>query len=235
VRRVLTAGVVIAACGATMTALPAAAQASDAVITSVKVTPTTVVQSATNRKAVTVEVHTNDETDNVTADLTPVKGSGAGFIVLKKTGAGLWTGSEYIYNYDAAGTWNVDVEATDYESDNPEAKKTVQISVKRNISISKFKAAPAKVKKGKKVTVSGVLKRWNGSYAYAGFKGQKVALYFEKKGAKTYTYAGSVTTGTGGAFSKKFTASKSGTWQARYAGSTIYVATVSATATVTVR
>jgi hypothetical protein len=56
-----------------------------------------------------------------------------------------------------------------------------------------------------------------------------------KNGAKTYSYAGSVTTATGGAFTKRFTASKSCTWQARYAGSTVYVAAVSATATVTVR
>ncbi|MCO5998200.1 hypothetical protein [Actinoallomurus rhizosphaericola] len=233
-RKRLTMGIGVTVCAAALTGLSTTAQAREAVITSVKVTPSTVVQSTTNRKTVTVQVHTSTETDHVTATLEPVKGSGFGFIVLKQTSPGWWSGSDFIYNYDAPGAWNVDIDATDYEADGPDASKTVQISVKRNISLSKFKASSTKVKKGRKFTLSGTLKRWDGSYQYVGYKGQKVTFYFKKKGAKTYAYAGSTTTGSGGKFTKKVTASKSGTWQARYAGSSIYVAAVSATAGVTV-
>ncbi|MCO5969800.1 hypothetical protein NDW01_15450 [Actinoallomurus sp. WRP6H-15] len=227
-------GVGVTVCAAALTGLSTAAQAREAVITSVTVTPSTVIQSATNRKTVTVQVHTSAETDDVTADLQPVKGSGGTVIVLKKTAPGVWTGSGFIYNFEAPGPWNVDIDAIDYEADGPDASKTVRISVKRNISLSKFKASSTKVKKGRKFTLSGTLKRWDGSYQYVGYKGQKVTFYFKKKGAKTYAYAGSTTTVSGGKFTKKVTASKSGTWQARYAGSSIYVAAVSATTGVTV-
>jgi hypothetical protein len=77
-----------------------------------------------------------------------------------------------------------------------------------------FNASPEPVKKGKKITAAGTLK-----IDGKALSGASVKIYFEATGAKTYALKGTAKTSSKGAYSKKFTATKSGTWKAVYAGS----------------
>jgi hypothetical protein len=87
------------------------------------------------------------------------------------------------------------------------------ISVKRPSKLT-LNATPEPVKKGKKVTAKGTLKI-DGKV----LSGAKVKVWFKAKGASAYTYKGVATTNSKGAYSKAFTATKTGTWKVSYAGS----------------
>jgi hypothetical protein len=88
----------------------------------------------------------------------------------------------------------------------------VGISLKRPSTLA-FNASPEPVKKGKKLTAAGTLKVDGKALSKA-----TVRIYFKATNAKTYALKGSTTTNSKGAFTKKFTATKSGTWKAVYAG-----------------
>ncbi|WP_430784773.1 hypothetical protein [Actinoplanes sp. G11-F43] len=87
------------------------------------------------------------------------------------------------------------------------------IYLKRPSSLS-LNATPEPVRKGKKLTAKGVLKI-NGK----AFAGAAVRVYFKADGASAYTYKGAAKTNAKGAYSKAFTATRSGTWKSVYAGS----------------
>ncbi|WP_067475121.1 hypothetical protein [Actinomadura hibisca] len=221
-RRLLAAALSTAAVAAAGTvAVAAPAHAAAPAITGVKITPAVAVQSKVNKQKVTVEVRTSAGVDSVTAELQPRVGSGGIFVNLAKTSTpGLWRASDYLYNYDAAGAWTVDVEAADYEAgDNWETRRTGTWQVRKNTYFSGFQASPSPVRKGKAITVSGWLKGLDGyGYAYAGVRNQKIAIYFKKKGTAKWVPYGTVTTASGGKFSKRFQAKASGYWQAGFAG-----------------
>jgi hypothetical protein len=88
----------------------------------------------------------------------------------------------------------------------------VGISLKRPSTLT-LNASPEPVTKGKKVTTAGVLKIDGKVLAKA-----TVKIYFKASGATAYTLKGSATTSSKGAYTKKFTATKSGTWKVVYAG-----------------
>ncbi|GAA0562537.1 hypothetical protein GCM10010172_52200 [Paractinoplanes ferrugineus] len=90
----------------------------------------------------------------------------------------------------------------------------VGISLKRPSTLS-FNASPEPVKKGKKLTAAGTVKVDGKALSKA-----TVQIYFKANGAKAYSLKGSATTNSKGAFTKKFTAAKTGTWKAVYAGNT---------------
>ncbi|GGN40644.1 hypothetical protein FHR83_006986 [Actinoplanes campanulatus] len=93
--------------------------------------------------------------------------------------------------------------------------------VKRPTSLT-YDATPEPVKKNSALTHKGVLKADPVGYgAKYGLKGAVLRFYFKASGAKSYTYKGQTTTGAGGKYSKKFKATKSGTWMVVYAGSSI--------------
>ena len=89
----------------------------------------------------------------------------------------------------------------------------INISLKRPSRLT-FNASPEPVKKGKKVTAAGTLKIDGKAYANL-----SVVIYFKASGAKTWTVKGTAKTTSKGAYSRKFVATKSGTWKAVYAGS----------------
>jgi hypothetical protein len=89
----------------------------------------------------------------------------------------------------------------------------VNISLKRPSTLA-FNASPEPVKKGKTITVAGTLKSDGKVLSKA-----TVKIYFKATGAKTYTLKNTVTTNSKGAFTKKYTATKTGTWKGVYAGS----------------
>ncbi|WP_433827701.1 hypothetical protein ACQP2E_37700 [Actinoplanes sp. CA-015351] len=95
---------------------------------------------------------------------------------------------------------------------------TKTLTIKRPSKVT-LNAAPEPVKKGKKITAKGTLKVDGKVLA-----GAKVKIYFKKKGATSYSLKATTTTNSKGVFSKKFTATKTGTWKVVYAGSGTKVA-----------
>jgi hypothetical protein len=77
-------------------------------------------------------------------------------------------------------------------------------------AISSFNASPEPIKKGRRLTVAGTLKRHTTSWK--AFPGQSVKIYFAAKTSST------------GHFSHTFTADRDGTWRATYAGSSTHLA-----------
>jgi hypothetical protein len=83
-----------------------------------------------------------------------------------------------------------------------------------------YDATPEPVKKNSMLTHKGVLKADAVVFGpQKGLKGATLKFYFKANGAKAYTYQGQTRTGTGGKYSKKFKATRSGTWMVVYAGS----------------
>jgi hypothetical protein len=106
--------------------------------------------------------------------------------------------------------------AKDFDSDDDFELTNVitkGFTIKRPSKLS-LNAAPEPVVKGKKIIAKGTLKI-DGKV----LSGAKVKVYFKAAGAGGYTYQGTATTSGKGVYSKKFTATKSGTWKAVYAGS----------------
>lgn len=115
------------------------------------------------------------------------------------------------------GTYRADVYGavadTDDHSDIEFTNKvTKTISLKRPSKLT-LNAAPEPVVKGKKLTAKGTLKVDGKALA-----GLKVKIYFKPAGATAFVYKGVATTNAKGVYSKAFTATKTGTWKAVYAG-----------------
>jgi hypothetical protein len=104
----------------------------------------------------------------------------------------------------------------------PSTGSTDYVDVRYRTAISSFNASPEPIKKGKRLTVAGTLKR--DTTSWKAFSGQSVKIYFAAKGATTWTYEGTAKTSSTGHFSHTFTAAKDGTWRATYAGSSSYLA-----------
>ncbi|MEU4557520.1 FixH family protein [Actinoplanes sp. NPDC023936] len=93
------------------------------------------------------------------------------------------------------------------------------LTIKRPSKVT-LNASPEPVKKGKKITAKGTLKIDGKVLA-----GAKVQILFKKSGAKAYTVKATVKTNSKGMYSKKFTATKTGTWKVAYAGNGTKAAT----------
>jgi hypothetical protein len=123
-----------------------------------------------------------------------------------KYGAGKFEADVYGALIPTGSTSDSDIEFTN--------TVTVGFTVKRPASLT-LDASPEPVKKGKTLTGKGTLKI-DGKL----LSGAQVKIYFKATGATSYTYKGAATTNSKGAYSKSFTASKTGIWKATYAGST---------------
>lgn len=158
---------------------------------------------------------------------------------LKETSPGVLTGVGRANNDLQTGKWWVDsmhvwIEYDDYEYSSYEESWVASFYVKRATTLT-LNASPEPVKKGKKVTVKGTLKKLNPGKSYihtdakySAYAGKKVKIYFDPKGSKPRVYMGSAKTNSKGVFSKKFTAKVDGTWSAEFAGTSHYVAKKSA-------
>ncbi|MFF8958900.1 hypothetical protein [Streptomyces sp. NPDC014894] len=117
-----------------------------------------------------------------------------------------------------AGAWKLAVGADAKDQDFALKTKAKTISLQREARIS-VNAAPEPVKKGKKLTVTGSLKRadWE-TGAYTGYTKQPVKLQFRKKGAKTFTTVKTVRTDAKGALRTTVKATADGTYRYNFAG-----------------
>ena len=92
------------------------------------------------------------------------------------------------------------------------AYSSVVYAARTQTRISDANASPEPVRKGRTITVKGVLKQLTTSWK--GYGSQKVRILFRQKGSTTWYLKGTTTTTSSGSFSKGFTAEKDGTWVA---------------------
>ncbi|WP_407839741.1 hypothetical protein ACE1OC_30740 [Streptomyces sp. DSM 116496] len=87
-----------------------------------------------------------------------------------------------------------------------------------NTAIPEFNAAPEPVKAGRPIAIGGKLThtRYYNESTWTGYGGQPVRIYFRATGTTAWTLAGTTTTAADGTFKTFFTATKDGSWQARY-------------------
>ncbi|GAA2119925.1 hypothetical protein [Actinomadura napierensis] len=104
----------------------------------------------------------------------------------------------------------------------PAVSPVKYVDVKYRTKVYDFNASPEPVKKGKSITVKGLLYRFMDKAVTA--PNAPVTIYFKPSGSSTWTQMAVVKTASNGWFSKNFTASKDGTWMAAYTGSANYFA-----------
>ncbi|QDY77221.1 calcium-binding protein [Streptomyces qinzhouensis] len=142
---------------------------------------------------------------------------------------------EGTYNNNAAATWKLRtlVVANDLDYIHREAAATFKVQRHAKVTAN---AAPEPVKKGKTITVTGVLSRadWN-TVKYAGYGKQKVTLQYLKKGTKKYINVKTVTASATGSLKTTVKASADGYFRYLYAGNSATSAAASASDFVDVR
>ncbi|MCX5124555.1 hypothetical protein [Streptomyces sp. NBC_00347] len=94
------------------------------------------------------------------------------------------------------------------------ATPAVRLIDRKATAISGFNAAPEPVKRGQPITVTGKLTEADAGRAP--LAGVTVRYYFKATGDHSWTGMGTTKTAADGSFSRKFTASTTGTWNARY-------------------
>ncbi len=93
--------------------------------------------------------------------------------------------------------------------------------VKRNTIMPVFNAYPEHVRQGSAIRVHGRLVKLWPDFGYVGYRGKTIDVYFKPIGGD-WTLQGSATTDRNGDWSRNFTASADGTWQARFKGTSNY-------------
>ncbi|MEU6660508.1 hypothetical protein [Streptomyces sp. NPDC046821] len=134
-------------------------------------------------------------------------------------------------NADAGGKWQAEGWAVAFNGQDPaspdidDSKVGITdqgglgaASVQRYAKLT-TNAAPEPIKKGKTLTVTGLLSRANwDTHKYAGYTKQPVKLQFKKKGATSYTTLKTVTSSSTGSLKTTVTASVDGYWRYSFAG-----------------
>ncbi|MCX5311779.1 calcium-binding protein [Streptomyces sp. NBC_00154] len=118
----------------------------------------------------------------------------------------------------AAATWNLGtlVSANDYDYIHRDAATTFKVQRYSRLTTN---AAPEPVKKGKTITVTGLLSRANwDTNKYMGYTQQKVTLQYRKKTSSTYTDVKTVTSSSTGSLKTTVTASADGYFRYKFAG-----------------
>ncbi|WP_326814733.1 calcium-binding protein [Streptomyces sp. NBC_01763] len=118
----------------------------------------------------------------------------------------------------AAATWNLGtlVSANDYDYIHRDAATTFKVQRYSRLTTN---ASPEPVKKGKTITVTGLLSRANwDTNKYMGYTQQKVTLQYRKKTSSTYTNVKTVTSSSTGSLKTTVTASADGYFRYKFAG-----------------
>ncbi|MFC8263706.1 calcium-binding protein [Streptomyces sp. NPDC057291] len=117
----------------------------------------------------------------------------------------------------AAATWNLGtlVSANDYDYIHRDAATTFKVQRYSRLTTN---ASPEPVKKGKTITVTGLLSRANwDTNKYMGYTQQKVTLQYRKKTSSTYTTVKTVTSSSTGSLKTTVTASADGYFRYKFA------------------
>jgi hypothetical protein len=173
------------------------------------------------RTQLKVTVYDPTGTAYMTADVAGPTGDTADFLY-ETTPAyrnGVWASFLSWVNlcgWNTPGRQRVIISVSD--DDFTEATTTSYFWLRRPVSLA-YNASPEPVRRGSALTHSGRL--MFDPYGYGpmfGAAGQPVSIYFRANGASAYVLKGTVTTGSGGYYSRKITATGSGSWKAVYAG-----------------
>ncbi|MGW3692121.1 calcium-binding protein [Streptomyces sp. NPDC005125] len=135
----------------------------------------------------------------------------------------------------AAATWNLGtlVSANDYDYIHRDAATTFKVQRYSRLTTN---ASPEPVKKGKTITVTGLLSRANwDTNKYMGYTQQKVTLQYRKKTSSTYTTVKTVTSSSTGSLKATVTASADGYFRYKFAGTSTTPAVTSTSDFVDVR
>jgi hypothetical protein len=120
-------------------------------------------------------------------------------------------------NY-AAGSWKVWAIAQGNDTDYTVRENAKTFRMQRYARLT-TNAAPEPVKKGKTITVTGLLSRANwDTFKYAGYTKQTVTLQYRKKTSTTYTNVKTVTSSSTGSLKTTVTASADGYFRYKFAG-----------------
>jgi hypothetical protein len=219
---------------ATVTFAPTPVQAaSEAYISSATVTPATQAINGDagcgNKVKISVDVYDPDRAFS-TGDLNAEVTDGAGELVdypvfyLDKRSGDHVTTHAWVFTcagIETPGKYHARIVLDWYDDDLNlhESLRDRYFTIQRPTSLT-YDASPEPVKRGTSLTHKGQLKfDPYGFGSMYGPSGVTVTLFFKKNGTSTYVSKGSVQTGSNGAYTKKITASDSGTWKAVYAGS----------------
>jgi hypothetical protein len=224
----------VAVTAATIAALPAPAQAaSTAYINTATVSPGTQAlngdSGCADRVKITVNVYDPAQefgSSDVTAEVLDPAGNESDFVLFYQDSRSgdYFTAHGWFYycaGFEPPGQYHTKITFDWYDDDfnSHESVRDRYFTIQRPTSLT-YNASPEPVKKNTSLTNTGVLKFDPYSYgSMYGASGAKVSFYFKKSGTSAYVSKGSVTTGSGGKYSKKITATVSGTWKAVYAGS----------------
>ncbi len=138
--------------------------------------------------------------------------------------AGTYEGSASFTRYSAPGRHILDAEfAIPEVNGDTEYGRLVssEFYVKRNTMMPAFNASPEPVRKGSPIKVAGRLTKLWPDVGYVGYGGKTIEVYFKPVGG-TWTLKGTATTDSNGCWSRSFTASEDGIWQARFKGTSNY-------------
>jgi len=238
-RTALAAGVTaLATTSLVLCSAPASYAATDVtapVVVSAAVTPGIAVVNAGGSTVVTVDVVATDDVGVRGVVALLYQGDDAdtaeyGLLVddfRKVAGtASTWRGTLAVDKSFATGKHRVAAAAFDAAGNVADADPLASMYVKRNTKMPVFNAAPEPVRKGAPIKVGGQLTRLDPARGYVGYGGKTVSVYFRPTGG-AWALQGSATTDSSGTWSRSFTASVDGTWQARFAGTSNYHAETS--------
>ncbi|MFJ6565559.1 hypothetical protein ACIQMV_38115 [Streptomyces sp. NPDC091412] len=136
--------------------------------------------------------------------------------------------SDDIDSNKVAGLWTVNATVKANDGDYWISDDIARYKVKRASRLT-TDAAPERVAKGAKLTITGKLSRANWeTLKYQGFAGQVVKLQYRKAGATHYSTVKTVKTGSSGQLSTKVTVTAAGSWRWYFPGTTTTARIVSA-------
>ncbi len=140
----------------------------------------------------------------------------------RRSGTSIWTGTTTFTRSAPTGKYGLQVFYSTY-SESPDSHTLTWFHVKRNTMMPAFNASPEPVRRGSPVKVGGRLtKLWPD----VGYGGKTIEVHFKPVGG-TWTLKGTAMTDSNGCWSRSFTASEDGTWQARFKGTSNYHAETS--------
>jgi hypothetical protein len=146
---------------------------------------------------------------------------------------GLWRTAPSLPADSRPGRWTV---TTSYVSGGVWAAGPSTTITVRQRSATSLKVTPTKVKKGKRVKLTGRLSAWRSDGANGGLPKQKITVYYLTRaaGAKWTRFA-TITTDSAGGYTYSPYVVRSGTFQVRYTGSGRYIPSTSRRVSVTVK
>jgi hypothetical protein len=211
---------------------PATAHARPTVAApTISVSPGTVVPLAKSSKTVTIRVTAPGlgEYSYVSVDARGPKGDYDGDVVDDPDGDGVFEARLQFDRMNEAGGWKVETTIYDGNTGDDYAGPSASFSVKRHTKLS-ANAAPEPVKKGGTISVGGRLTRltqYGYPSDYVAYSGQRVYVYFKRKGTTKWVSKGYVTTDKYGKYVKKFKAAYDGYWRTGFAGTSMHAPVLS--------